>query len=130
MSSNPLYYIKTRNSLRKKEKLHVIQRCILDKIQTDIDVSKLRSNSHIDNELILFVCSCVEELVKKKYNIDKKPFVVEILIAVFNGVLIESEIRQIEAQIDFAYENKLIKKVEFNYKAQLIVWDWIKRKFL
>lgn len=130
MSSNPLYYIKTRNSLRKKEKLHVIQKCILDKIQTDIDISKLRSNGHIDNELILFICSCVEELVKKKYNIDKKQFVVEILIAVFNGILIESEIQQIEAQIEFAYENKLIKKVEFNYKAKMVLWDWIKRKFL
>ena len=128
--SNPLHYIKTKNSLRKKEKLHTIKQCIVDKIQRDIDMSKLRENQHIDNELILFVCYCVEELVKKKYNIDKKEFVVDILSTVFNNVLTELELNQIKSQIDFAHENQLIKKVELNYKVRLIVWDWIKRKFL
>lgn len=130
MSSNPLYYIKTKNSLRKKEKIHKIKQCIVDKIQQDIDSSKLRENQHIDNELILFVCYCVEELVKKKYNIDKKEFVVDILSTVFNNILTELELNQIKSQIDFAHENKLIKKVELNYKARMVVWDWIKRKFL
>lgn len=130
MSSNPLYYIKTKNSLRKKEKIHKIKQCIVDKIQQDIDSSKLRENQHIDNELILFVCYCVEELVKKKYNIDKKEFVVDILKTVFNNILTELELNQIKSQIDFAHENKLIKKVELNYKARMVVWDWIKRKFL
>lgn len=128
--SSPLHYIKTKNSLRKKEKLHTIKQCIVDKIQRDIDMSKLRENQHIDNELILFVCYCVEELVKKKYNIDKKEFVVDILKTVFNNVLTELELIQIKSQIDFAHENQLIKKVELNYKVRLIVWDWIKRKFL
>jgi hypothetical protein len=128
--SSPLHYIKTKNSLRKKEKLHTIKQCIVDKIQRDIDMSKLRENQHIDNELILFVCYCVEELVKKKYNIDKKDFVVDILKTVFNNVLTELELNQIKSQIDFAHENQLIKKVELNYKVRLIVWDWIKRKFL
>lgn len=129
MSSNPLYYIKTKNSLRKKEKIYKIKQCIVDKIQQDIDSSKLRENQHIDNELILFVCHCVEELVKKKYNIEKKEFVVDILKTIFNNVLTELEINQVKSQIDFAYENNLIKKVELNYKARMILWDWLKRKF-
>jgi len=130
MSSNPLYYIKTKNSLRKKEKIFTIKQCIVDKIQRDIEPSRLRENQHIDNELILFVCYCVEELVKKKYNIDKKEFVVDILKTIFSNCLTELEINQIKAQIDFAHENQLIKKVELNYKVKMIVWDWIKRKFL
>jgi hypothetical protein len=128
--SNPLHYIKTKNSLRKKEKLHTIKQCIVDKIQRDIDMSKLRENQHIDNELILFVCYCVEELVKKKYNIDKKEFVVDILSTVFNNVLTELELNQIKSQIDFAHENQLIKKVELNYKARMIIWEWFSRRFL
>jgi len=128
--SSPLYYIKTKNSLRKKEKLHRIKQSIVDKIHSDIDMSKLRENQHIDNELILFVCYCVEELVKKKYNIDKKEFVVEILKTIFSGIITELEINQIKSQIDFAHENKLIKKVELNYKARMILFDWLKRKFL
>lgn len=128
--SDPLSYIRTKNSLRKKEKLHVIKQIIINKIQRDIDVGKLRENQHVDNELILFVCYCIEELVKKKYNIDKKEFVVDILKTTFNGLLTELEINQIKSQIDFAHENQLIKKVELNYKIRAFVWDWIKRKFL
>lgn len=128
--SNPLYYIKTKNSLRKKEKIHKIKQCIVDKIQQDIDASKLRENQHVDNELILFVCYCVEELVKKKYNIDKKEFVVDILNTCFSNVLTDLEINQIKLQIDFAHENNLIKRVELNYKVKMVVWDWMKRKFL
>lgn len=128
--SDPLHYIKTKNSLRKKEKLHVIKKCVLDKIRNDMDLSKLRSNGLIENELILFVCSCIEELVKKKYGINKKDFVVEILNELFNVVLTQTELIQVESQIEFAYENQLIKKVDVNFKVKMILWDWIKRKFL
>ena len=93
-------------------------------------MSKLKENQHVDNELILFVCYCVEELIKKKYNVDKKQFVVDILTKAFNGNISQLEINQIKLQIDFAHENQLIKKVELNYKVRMILWDWIKRKFL
>lgn len=129
-SSNPLYYIKTKNSLRKIEKIHTIKQHIVNKIQQDIDVSKLRENMHIHNELILFVCSCVEELCKAKYKIDKKEFVVEILNVVFNGMLTANEINQVKQQIDFAHENNLINKVDMSYKSKVILWNWICRKFL
>ena len=128
--SNPLHYIKTKNSLRKKEKLHTIEQCIVDKIQRDIDMSKLKENNHVDNELILFVCYCVEELIKKKYNVDKKQFVVDILTKAFNGNISKLEINKIKLQIDFAHENQLIKKVELNYKVRMIFWDWFSRRFL
>lgn len=129
-SGNPLYYIKTKNSLRKIEKIHTIKQHIVNKIQQDIDVSKLRDSMHINNELILFVCSCVEELCKSKYKIDKKEFVVEILNVVFGNLLIPNEINQIKQQIDFAYENDLIKKVDISYKSKVILWNWVCRKFL
>lgn len=128
--SNPLYYIKTKNSLRKKEKLHTIKQCIVDKIQRDIDTSKLRENQHVDNELILFIAYCIEELVKPKYEIDKKEFAIEILNTIFNGVLNEIEINQIKLQLDFAHENDLIKKVEFKSKAKMAFVYWFKKKFL
>jgi hypothetical protein len=128
--ADPLHYIKTKHSLRKKEKIHVIKNCIINKIRNDMDITKLRPNGQIENELILFVCSCLEELVKKKYGIDKKAFVVEILNALFGMVLNPMEIIQVESQIEFAYENELIKKVDINYKIKMVLWDWIKRKFL
>jgi len=124
-----LSYIKTRNSLKRQEKLHVIKNAIVNKIQRDIDISKLRENNIINNELILFCSNCVEELVKKKYSIDKKEFVIDILRTIF-GSLNESEVNQIKQHIEFVFENQLIKKVELNYKARVLVWNWIQRKFL
>lgn len=124
-----LSYIKTRNSLKRQEKLHVIKNAIVNKIQRDIDISKLRENNIINNELILFCSNCVEELVKKKYSIDKKEFVIDILRTIF-GSLNDSEVNQIKQHIEFVFENQLIKKVELNYKARIIFWNWIERKFL
>lgn len=124
-----LSYIKTRNSLKRQEKLHVIKNAIVNKIQRDIDISKLRENNIINNELILFCSNCVEELVKKKYSINKKDFVIDILRTIF-GSLNDSEVNQIKQHIEFVFENQLIKKVEFNYKARIIVWNWFQRKFL
>jgi hypothetical protein len=124
-----LNYIKTRNSLRKQEKIHTIKNAIVNKIQRDIDISKLRENNVINNELILFCCSCVEELVKKKYSINKKDFVIDILRTIF-GSLNETEVSQIKSHIEFAFENDLIKKVAFNYKARIATWNWVKRKLL
>lgn len=128
--NNPLNYIKTKNSLRKKEKIHTIKRVIIDKIQSDIDTSKLRDKGCIDPELINFVASCCRELCKEKYGIDEREFICEILGLVFNGCLTENEQHQIKQQIDFINENGLVKKVEISLKLRLIVWDWIKRKFL
>lgn len=124
-----LNYIKSKNSLKRQEKLHTIKQAIVNKIQKDIDTTKLKENNIINNELILFCCSCVEELVKKSYSIDKKCFVVDILYTLF-GSLNNLEIEQIKQHIEFAFENKLIKKVEFNYKARIILWNWVQRKFL
>lgn len=125
-----LKYVKTKNSLKKKEKIHTLKQAILDKVQRDLDLSKLRVDGHVDNDLILFVCLCLEQTVKKKYGIDKKEFCVEIINAIFNNVLTIPEINQVRLQIDFAHDNKLIKSVDFSYKAKVSIGDWISRKFL
>lgn len=124
-----LSYVKSKNSLRKQEKIHTIKNAIVNKIQRDIDISKLKENNVINNELILFCCSCVEELVKKSYSISKKEFVVDILCTLF-GSLNNLEIEQIKQHIEFAFENQLIKKVAFNYKFRVATWNWVQRKFL
>lgn len=130
MSQNSLSYIKTKHSLRKKEKIHVIKRIIIDKIQTDIDLSKLREKGCVDPELINFVASCCKELCKEKYGIDEKEFICEILNVIFSGCLTENEQHQIKQQIDFINDNGLVKKVDLSLKMKYLVCDWIKRKFL
>lgn len=125
-----LKYVKTKNSLKKKEKIHTLKQAILNKVQNDLDLSKLRVNNYIDNDLILFVCLCLEQTIKKKYGIDKKEFCVEIINAIFSNALTLAEINQVNLQIQFAYDNKLIKAVDFSYKAKVSVGEWLSRKFL
>ena len=63
-------YIKPKNSLRLKEKKSKIKSAIKERITSITNYHTLRN----DQELILMICNCVENLVKKKYGIDKKQF--------------------------------------------------------
>jgi hypothetical protein len=125
-----LKYVKTKNSLKKKAKIHTLKQAILNKVQSDLDLSKLRINNCIDNDLILYVALCIESCIKKKYGIDKKEFCIEIINAIFSGALTLAEINQVNLQIQFAYDNELIKAVNFSYKAKVSIGDWFSRKFL
>lgn len=125
-----LKFVQTKNSLKKKEKAHILKQAILNKVQTDLDLSKLRINNYVDNDLILYVALCLEAVIKKKYGIDKKQFCVEIINAIFSNALTLVEINQVNLQIQFAYDNELIKSVDLSYKAKVSVGDWIRRKFL
>ena len=125
-----LKFVQTKNSLKKKEKAHILKQAILNKVQTDLDLSKLRINNYVDNDLILYIALCLEATIKKKYGIDKKEFCVEIINAIFSNALTSAEINQVNLQIQFAYDNELIKSVDLSYKAKVSVGDWIRRKFL
>ena len=63
-----------------------------------------------NNEFLLLICNLVEHLVnKKKYKIDKKVLVVEILNQLFTLNAVEKA--NVESNIEFLWNNKNIKKV-------------------
>lgn len=127
--SEKISYIKTNNSLKTIEKSHEIKRAVVDRIKNNIDVDALRSSGHINNELILFVCNVIEELCKKKYQINKKEFAVEIITAIFSGLsAVDSD--NIRHQIDYSHQNGLIHKVPLKNKVASFAINWFKRKFL
>ena len=67
-----LCYIKPKNQLKEKDKRQKIINAIIDKIMTIENYQSLRSNGMIDPELIIMVCNCIENSIKKKAGIDKK----------------------------------------------------------
>jgi hypothetical protein len=79
-----LNYIKPKYSLRRREKQEKIRRMIKQRITAINSYQALHQNNTINEELVLMVANSVENLVKKKYQIDKKSFVVEILDDIFN----------------------------------------------
>ena len=64
----------------------------------------------LNNEFLLLICNLVEHLVnKKKYKIDKKVLVIEILNQLFTLNVIGKT--NVESNIEFLWNNKNIKKL-------------------
>ncbi len=124
-----LNYIKPKNSLRQREKKEKIKRMIKQRIVAINSHQALRQNNTIDQELVLMVANSVENLVKKKYAIDKKPFVVEILEDIFGNLnMVERE--NVLNLVQFLFDNALIEAVPVAEKLSYYAIGWIKRKFL
>ena len=123
-------FIKSKNSLRQREKKEKIKNSIKSRITQIQNYQSLRNGNQIDQELVLMVCNCIENLVKKKYNIDKKQFVIEILNELFNNQLSQIEKDNVANLVQFLFDNLLIELVPVVDKAKYFVLGWIKRKFL
>lgn len=124
-----LNYIKPKNSLRRREKQEKIRRMIKQRITAINSYQALRQNNTINEELVLMVANSVENLVKKKYQIDKKSFVVEILDDIFNG-LNQVEKDNISNVVQFLFDNLLIQSVPVVEKLSYYALGWMKRKLL
>ena len=124
-----LNYIKPKNSLRQREKKEKIKSLIKQRITTISSFQSLRQNNTVNEELISMVANSVENLVKKKYQIDKKSFVVEILEDIF-GNLNSIEKENVSNMVQFLFDNLLIKSVPVVERISYFALGWIKRKFL
>jgi hypothetical protein len=102
-----LELVSVNNDLALDVKRNEIKNKIIARInELGVTVATYRLN----NEFLLLVCNLVEHLVnKKKYKIDKKVLVVEILNQLFTLNTVEKT--NVESNIEFLWNNKNIKKV-------------------
>jgi hypothetical protein len=68
--------------------------------------------------------------VKKKYNIDKKQFVIEIITELFNGNLNPNDVANTASACQFLFDNLLIRAVPVADRLKYYAWNWIKRKLI
>lgn len=122
-----LSYIKPKNNLKKKDKYLKLINAIKQKIMKLENYQSLKNNYSFDPELIIMICNCIENSIKKKAGIDKKKLVVEILISIFGG-LNAQEIQNVESQCQYNCDNELIEKIPIIYKAGHILFNYIKKK--
>ena len=122
-----LCYIKPKNTLKKRDKKQKIINAIKEKVMSLHNFQALRNNQSVDPELILMICNCVENTIKKHAGINKKEFVVEIVKEIF-GDLFPLEISNIEAQCQFNYDNGLIQKISTVCKGSSLLYNYIKSK--
>ena len=122
-----LCYIKTKNSLKKREKRQKIKQAIKEKVMSIHEHTQLKQNSSVEPELILMVCNCVENCIKKHAGIDKKAFVIEIVEDIYSR-LSQVEKDNIAQQCQFFFDNALIEVIPLSTKVLSIGWNWLKSK--
>ena len=117
-----LKYIKFKRKLKYSDIENQLVQIVEKRIHELADHNDLRVNP----ELVLLVCSLVENGAVKKTN--KKELVMKILNNTFSYSNVEH--KQVEDIVEFLWANGKIKKVSFGKKALAFCKDWIKRKFL
>ena len=122
-----LCYIQTKNSLKKREKRQKIKQAIKEKVMSIHDHTQLRQNGSVEPELILMVCNCVENCIKKHAGVDKKSFVIEIIEDIFS-LLSHNEKENVAQQCQFFFDNALIEAIPLSTKVLSIGWNWFKSK--
>jgi hypothetical protein len=82
-----------------------------------------------DVEFLLLMANMIEHLIVKKDKIDKKELLIEIYKQLFVGIT-QAELANIEANVEFLWNNKKIKKQSFYKLFCAGLTEWLKKKFL
>ena len=112
-------------------KAHVkSQSIITDCVETLSKLPDFNTKLKFDPEIIVYVCSIVENLIKKedKKEISKLDLVSTILVKAWN--LEENELDLVIKQIKFVCNNNQVKKVSKSKKYKKYIKDWLVKKLL
>ena len=127
MSSN-FCYIMPKNSLAKDVRIQKLIVMIMEKI-TDIPFHTEYKNNM---ELLKMVCVMIEHAIdnkKEKNKIDKKDIVFQVYNRVYAG-LKPQDLKDLEANIQYLWENNAIKKKSTWSIIKHSVCDWVNRKVI
>jgi hypothetical protein len=77
------------------------------------ELSKISTEPKYKNDLeyLKIACTFVENIIKKKYGLDKLEIIVAVFTKLFN--LKDSEIEILKTSVRFLVDNKRIKKIKF-----------------
>jgi cell division protein ZapA (FtsZ GTPase activity inhibitor) len=117
-----------KNGLAKDAKVNTIVSKIIQKVSDIPNHNEYRANM----ELLKMICIMVEHAVdnkEEKIKIDKKDIVFQVYTRLWNGIRPE-EIKNIENNIQFLWENGQIKKKSTWYVIKHSIYDWVQRKIL
>lgn len=127
MSSN-FCYVMPKNGLAKDAKINTIVAKIIQKVADIPNHNEYRGNM----ELLKMICIMVEHAIdnkEEKIKIDKKDVVFQVYTRLWNGMK-PDEIKNIENNIQFLWENGQIKKKGLWSIVKHSVCDWVSRKIL
>jgi len=114
--------VSLKNSLVKDQRVADLNIVVKDKIASLPAGVSYKNN----NELILYVCKLVENVVCKKDNINKKDLVINILRPLLS--LNDAEAKLTGDIIEFLHSNGMIHKIKHVKKLKNSVIAWFKKK--
>ena len=119
-------FVKPKNKLKRNQYNIELKKQIIEKMKQFDNIGSLK----LDQEMLRFVCSCLENSLKPKYEkkqkTDKKALVIEIFNDLFN--LNEDEKKKLGNNIDFLIENDLVQKINVAKKIGVIGFNYLKSK--
>jgi len=100
-----------KNSLSKQVNYNTILQLIVDEIRKFPNLPLLKSNTHVELELIKLIMSIAENVIQKKnpLEINKMDLVCDILRTIFN--LNPQEVEICKKQIQYIFDNNQIVRI-------------------
>ena len=126
MASSAFCYVNPKHSLAADVKTNLLVNQIIEKVS---DIPNHIEYKH-NMELLKMVCSILEQEVDNKKNnikIDKKDIVFRVWNRLFDAMK-PADIKDLEANIKYLWENGQIKKKGFLKVAYASVCDWFRRR--
>jgi hypothetical protein len=112
---------------RKLQKVDIEKQLIQTlehKIRSLPDFISLRLNP----EIVLFACNLIENIVKKKYKVNKKELCINVLSSIFTFT--ETDKRSAGEIIEFLHSTSQIKRATLFKKIKIILKKKLKQLFL
>lgn len=128
MASSAFCYVNPKHSLAADVKTNRLVNQIIEKVS---DIPNHIEYKH-NMELLKMVCSILEQEIdnkKNKIKIDKKDIVFRVWTRLFDSMK-PSDIKDLEANIQYLWENGQIKRKGFFKVALASVCDWFRRRVL
>ena len=120
MSIN-LSYIKPKNTLSLAAHKCDLTNAIVVRVKEIDNHQALK----FDNELLIFVCNCIENALTKK-EIDKKEMCLDVFDKLFSLNVQDKAV--ISSSMDFLCNNKLVERIPSIQKYSAILSHYIKNK--
>lgn len=126
MASSAFCYVNPKHSLAADVKVNTLVNQIIQKVSEIPNHTEYKHNM----ELLKMVCSILEQEVDNKKNrikIDKKDIVFRVWTRIFDSMK-PADIKDLEANIQYLWENGQIKRKGFIKVAYASVCDWFRRR--
>lgn len=118
-----LTLIPLRNNLLKDFRYNEVKSKVIERIQ-ELKLNDGRYKN--DAEMLVLICNLLEYMISRKDKLSKKDIAIDILNDLF-GLTDEDKV-SVANNIQFLWENRMIKQVSFYKLFKTGITEWLRKK--